>query len=1349
MYFAGNDANGAPMSIGLARSADGIVWTALAGPVLPRGDPGSWDAEDVRYPSVILRNGNWEMYYTGGDAPSPTIIAIGRATSPDGVTWTKDPVPVLTKGPAGAWDELAVAWPAAVHDPILGKYLLYYGGQSSALPAQDRIGLATSADGLTWTKYPGVVLDRGPPGTWDGYIVQPSAVVRDGAVLLLFYTGYAGPGEFGRVGVAASLDGVNWTKSALNPLLDWGAAGRWDTTEVERPAVVGVGGEYWLFYHSRPGLIGLATSGLLGIGTVESSVLDTGGAASTWTSLSWNSTLPPNTLVSLAYRTSDDNASWSSWSQEYVSVNSGDPVVNLSARSRYFQWRATLASLDAVNTPVLHDVSVAYEQNEVTSPIAVNPPFNSCVSTSTPTLEWSYFDPEGDPQAAFHLQADDDPAFATPAVDANVTSANASYGSPPLADGSYYWQVTTSDVFGLWSNWSAASQFRVDTTPPSTAETVGSPSVAVGPTTYLLPTTLVALAAADLGCGAVSVTTEYRLLLGGYWTDWQAYAGPFTLPALEGDIPVEFRSMDGVGNAASGSRVLTIDLTPPATALSFGAPMQFVAGNPYVLPTTPITLAASDSGSGANGTWYQVDLDPFVPYTGSFDLAGYQGFHSVRFYSTDALGNADLIQSLGIYVDAAPPATALSIGQPTVYLNGTWRVTSATPLTLTAWEDAPLPATLEYQVDGGGWTLYAAPFTLAGDGAHVLDYRATDALGNVEAVQSLSLVVDDAPPTASLDIGSPLHVAGGVSFISPATPLAVRAADPSGVGSLTYSIDGGAAVPFTTPFLLTAGTHTVSFQAVDGLGNGVAGAPVSLDVDATPPSTAATVQGASVLLGGVTHVVPTGTVTLTATDTGSGVSVTEYTLGAGWTPYTGPIPLAGLSGAASMTFRSTDWVTNGERAQTLALFVDGTAPTASLILGQPAYTASGTTYLSPSTPLSLAAEDPSGVASLRYSVDGGPMADSAGPFTLAEGIHSVTYEATDALGNALAPQTTPLVVDGTPPVTSLRLAGTNVSHRGILYVTPDASFTLTAYDGASGVDTTAYDLGSGWIPHTTPVTFSGRAGLVTIAYGSVDHVGNVEAAGTFTVFVDTQAPVPVARDLTVDQFETAVLDASGSTDDGVIVNTTWSFLEGGQTVLLYGPVATHVFSLPGEYDTVLTVSDGVGRTATAIVTVTVTAVPDADGDGLPDAWELAEFGDLAAGPGDDPDGDGLSNLEEYAGGTPPKVSNAVEFWWILLIVVAACAGLAVGFLLGRRRKGGEEPSAPPEEDAMPGASSTPPVESSPEERPGGDAEASAPTVAREKEKLDRLSTMRDKGLLTDEEFEEARGDIEGDGGRSA
>ena len=50
--------------------------------------------------------------------------------------------------------------------------------------------------------------------------------------------------------------------------------------------------------------------------------------------------------------------------------------------------------------------------------------------------------------------------------------------------------------------------------------------------------------------------------------------------------------------------------------------------------------------------------------------------------------------------------------------------------------------------------------------------------------------------------------------------------------------------------------------------------------------------------------------------------------------------------------------------------------------------------------------------------------------------------------------------------------------------------------------------------------------------------------------------------------------------------------------------------------------------------------PDTDSDGLPDAWEIANFGNLNATASGDADGDGLTNLQEYIFGSDPNNASS-------------------------------------------------------------------------------------------------------------
>ena len=55
---------------------------------------------------------------------------------------------------------------------------------------------------------------------------------------------------------------------------------------------------------------------------------------------------------------------------------------------------------------------------------------------------------------------------------------------------------------------------------------------------------------------------------------------------------------------------------------------------------------------------------------------------------------------------------------------------------------------------------------------------------------------------------------------------------------------------------------------------------------------------------------------------------------------------------------------------------------------------------------------------------------------------------------------------------------------------------------------------------------------------------------------------------------------------------------------------------------------------------TRTDAPDQDGDGLPDAWEIANgLNPAVSNANADPDGDGLTNLDEFNGGWNPQLAD--------------------------------------------------------------------------------------------------------------
>jgi predicted GH43/DUF377 family glycosyl hydrolase len=223
-----------------------IYWEKHPGnPVMLPGAAGEWDNEAIGSGRVIYHDNTYHMWYHGGTIGS---LGIGHATSPDGVTWTKDTNnPVLSKGKIGDWDESNVFNPGAVIliDSIF--HMWYTGHEGDDLSANIQIGHATSPDLVTWTKDTNnPVLSMGPGGTWDDTWVAGSYVVYDGKEYHMWYSAYNGSHGI-RIGHATSPDGVTWTKDPLNPVLTF-ETGKWDDPRVEISTVIFDGTTYHMWY---------------------------------------------------------------------------------------------------------------------------------------------------------------------------------------------------------------------------------------------------------------------------------------------------------------------------------------------------------------------------------------------------------------------------------------------------------------------------------------------------------------------------------------------------------------------------------------------------------------------------------------------------------------------------------------------------------------------------------------------------------------------------------------------------------------------------------------------------------------------------------------------------------------------------------------------------------------------------------------------------------------------------------------------------------------------------------------------------------------------------------------------
>ncbi len=348
-----------------------------------------------------------------------------------------------------------------------------------------------------------------------------------------------------------------------------------------------------------------------------------------------------------------------------------------------------------------------------------------------------------------------------------------------------------------------------------------------------------------------------------------------------------------------------------------------------------VTVTASDTGSGLAAQAYSFNGGASWQASNTFTASGSQSWVAGTIMVRDAVGNIAYNQttvSVITQADTTPPSIQIA--------------TSGLTVTVTA-SDAGGLAAQAYSFNGGASWQTSNKFTATGSRSWVAGtIMVRDKAGNINynrTTVSVPAQTDTTPPS--------------IQIATSGLTVTVTASDAGGLAAQAYSFNGGASWQTSNKFTATGSRSWVAgtIMVRDKAGNinyNRSTVSVPAQTDTTPPSMKIVTSGL--------------TVTVTASDTGSGLAAQAYSFngGASWQT-SNKFTATGTRSWVAGTIMVRDKAGNiAYNKTTVTVEIDTTIPTFSC-------TVSGGEQYVTSRTVTITATDKGGLADAAYSFNGG------------------------------------------------------------------------------------------------------------------------------------------------------------------------------------------------------------------------------------------------------------------------------------------------------------------------------------------------------------------------------------------
>ncbi len=387
---------------------------------------------------------------------------------------------------------------------------------------------------------------------------------------------------------------------------------------------------------------------------------------------------------------------------------------------------------------------------------------------------------------------------------------------------------------------------------------------------------------------------------------WQSRA--FAVPAGSHALRWSYSTDGSVLSGSNAGWVDQISYTPGSN-IDVTSPVTSATPAAGIYATSQSVALACVDNAGCTGTYYCLgsNCNPTTPYSGPITVSTAA---DLRFFSTDAAGNNELVKTASYTFDTTPPVTNSNPGA------GTY--SGSRYVTLYCGDSGTGCASTYYCLGSGCTpsTLYSSPVQITS--ASDLRYYSTDRSGNREGIRTSSYIItpDTTPPTTT-----PSYPSG--VYRDPYVYLSCSDGNGSGCAATYYCLGTGCTPSLSfTGFLNISSSTDLRYYSQDNSGNSESVKTVSYIIDTTPPVTSVTPRG------GI-YSSPQSASLVCSDGSGSGCSATYYCLGKGCSPnvaYNGTIS---ISSSTDLNYYSRDSAYNQELTKS-ERFTILTAPPATI-----------------------------------------------------------------------------------------------------------------------------------------------------------------------------------------------------------------------------------------------------------------------------------------------------------------------------------------------------------------------------------------------------------------------------------